>query len=95
MGLNSEVWNVEDRRAFACIGSLEAEIGLLIDHLQKGNIYMTDKDKNSNDLKKVPNASPVGMLGDGTEEQNLNQPGNPAARITEDEVDAAFGTKKK
>ena len=56
---------------------------------------MTDKDKNSNDLKKVPNASPVGMLGDGTEEQNLNQPGNPAARITEDEVDAAFGTKKK
>jgi len=26
-----------------------------------------------------------GMMGDGTEEQNLNQPGNSAARITEDE----------
>ena len=31
-----------------------------------------------------------GMMGDGTEEQNLDQPGNPAARITEDEVKAAF-----
>ena len=32
-----------------------------------------------------------GMMGDGTEEQNLNQAGNPSARITEDEVQAAFG----
>ena len=32
-----------------------------------------------------------GMMGDGTEEQNLNQPGNPSARITQDEVQAAFG----
>jgi uncharacterized protein YukE len=32
-----------------------------------------------------------GMMGDGTEEQNLNQRGNPSARITEDEVNAAFG----
>ena len=31
------------------------------------------------------------MMGDGTEEQNLNQVGNPSARIREDEVDAAFG----
>ncbi|SDS93980.1 hypothetical protein [Bradyrhizobium canariense] len=31
-----------------------------------------------------------GMMGDGTEEQNLGQPGNPAARIKQDEVDAAF-----
>ena len=31
-----------------------------------------------------------GMMGDGTEEQNLNQRGNPAARIEENEVDAAF-----
>ena len=31
-----------------------------------------------------------GMMGDGTEEQNLNEPGNPGARITKDEVDAAF-----
>ena len=38
-----------------------------------------------------------GMMGDGTEEQNLGQPGNPAARIKKDEVDAAFGkdTPKK
>lgn len=32
-----------------------------------------------------------GMMGDGTEEQNLNQTGNPSARITQDEVQAAFG----
>jgi hypothetical protein len=56
---------------------------------------MTDEVKNSDDLKKVPNTSPAGMLGDGTEEQNLNQPGNPAARINKDEVDAAFEIKKK
>ena len=38
-----------------------------------------------------------GMMGDGTEEQNLGQPGNPAARIKKDEVDAAFakGEAKK
>lgn len=31
-----------------------------------------------------------GMMGDGTEEQNLNQKGDPSARITEDEVKEAF-----
>ena len=31
-----------------------------------------------------------GMMGDGTEEQNLNQQGNPEARITQDDVDGAF-----
>jgi hypothetical protein len=31
-----------------------------------------------------------GMMGDGTEEQNLNQKGDPGARITEDEVKEAF-----
>ena len=34
-----------------------------------------------------------GMMGDGTEEQNLNQPGTPGARIKEDEVTAAFEKK--
>lgn len=32
-----------------------------------------------------------GMLGDGTEEQNLNQKGDPSARIKQEDVDAAFG----
>ena len=41
--------------------------------------------------KTKPAESHPGMLGDGTEEQNLGQPGNPAARIKEDEVDDAFG----
>ncbi|MDQ2861031.1 MAG: hypothetical protein M3T55_09975 [Pseudomonadota bacterium] len=37
--------------------------------------------------------SQPGVMGDGTEEQNLGQRGNPAARITEDEVREAFGKK--
>lgn len=32
----------------------------------------------------------VGMMGDGTEEQSLGQPGTPGARITEEEVKEAF-----
>lgn len=34
--------------------------------------------------------SQPGVMGDGTEEQNLGQPGDPKARITEDEVQEAF-----
>lgn len=36
-----------------------------------------------------------GMMGDGTEEQNLNERGDPAARITKADVDAAFAAKIK
>ncbi len=35
--------------------------------------------------------SQPGVLGDETEEQNLGQPGDPSARITEADVQAAFG----
>lgn len=35
------------------------------------------------------------MMGDGTEEQNLNQPGDPNLRITEGEVKDAFKGKPK
>jgi len=31
------------------------------------------------------------MMGDGTEEQNLNEPGDSSARIKKEEVEAAFG----
>ena len=34
--------------------------------------------------------SQPGVMGDQTEEQNLGQPGNPGARITEEEVKEAF-----
>jgi hypothetical protein len=51
----------------------------------------------SKDPKKNPTTPHPGMMGDGTEEQNLGQPGNQAARIKKDEVDAAFtkDAKKK
>ena len=47
------------------------------------------------DTKKKPTAPHPGMMGDGTEEQNLGQPGNPASRIKKDEVDAAFAKDAK
>ena len=50
---------------------------------------MTNKPK-TKDSKKKPAEPHPGMMGDGTEEQNLGQPGNPAARIKKGEVDAAF-----
>jgi hypothetical protein len=48
------------------------------------------KPKNK-DSRKNPAEPHPGMMGDGTEEQNLGQPGNPGARIKKDEVDDAFG----
>jgi hypothetical protein len=50
---------------------------------------MPDPRQNPND------GSQPGVLGDETEEQNLGQPGNPSARITKDEVEAAFGKDGK
>jgi hypothetical protein len=55
---------------------------------------MTSK-PNPKDGKKTPATPHPGMMGDGTEEQNLGQPGNPAARIKKDEVDAAFAKDEK
>ena len=51
---------------------------------------MTNKPDPKDTAKKSTDPHP-GMMGDGTEEQNLGQPGNPEARIKKDEVDAAFG----
>jgi hypothetical protein len=50
----------------------------------------TDKDS-----KEKPATPHPGMMGDGTEEQNLGQHGNPTARIKKDEVDAAFAKDAK
>jgi hypothetical protein len=54
-----------------------------------------DPKKTDKDTKKPPATPHPGMMGDGTEEQNLGQPGNPAARIKKDEVDAAFDKSAK
>ena len=46
--------------------------------------------------KRTPSkVSHPGMMGDGTEEQNLGERGNPAARIRKKELVAAFGRKKR
>jgi hypothetical protein len=52
---------------------------------------MTNKPAVPKDDKKKAVVSHPGMMGDGTEEQNLDELGNPAARIKKDELDAAFG----
>jgi hypothetical protein len=58
-----------------------------------GDFDMTSK-SDPKDIKKAA-ASHPGMMGDGTEEQNLGQPGDPKARIKKDEVDAAFAKDAK
>jgi len=52
---------------------------------------MTNAPMVPKDANKQADVSHPGMMGDGTEEQNLDEPGNPAARIKKDELDAAFG----
>ena len=51
---------------------------------------MTKKTPPRHKTKKRAKVTHPGMMGDGTEEQNLGQPGDPEKRIKQDEVDAAF-----
>jgi hypothetical protein len=55
---------------------------------------MTRKIPTSKGTKKPAKVVHPGMMGDGTEEQNLGERGNPAARIKKQEVVAAFGKKR-
>jgi hypothetical protein len=59
-----------------------------------GDLKMTSK-PDPKDSKKQPAPPHPGMMGDGTEEQNLGQRGDPAARIKKDEVDTAFAKTGK
>jgi hypothetical protein len=54
---------------------------------------MAKKASTAKKAKKAKVSYP-GMMGDGTEEQNLGQRGNPAARIKKKEVAAAFGKRR-
>jgi hypothetical protein len=55
---------------------------------------MTKKSPARSKTKKRAKVAYSGMMGDGTEEQNLGQRGNPAARIKKKEVAAAFGKRR-
>jgi hypothetical protein len=57
-------------------------------------LEMKRKTTTSKNTKKRARISHPGMMGDGTEEQNLGERGNPAARIRKKEVVAAFGKKR-
>ena len=52
---------------------------------------MPVKNTTSPETKKQTETAHPGMMGDGTEEQNLGQRGNPEVRIKKADVDAAFG----
>ena len=54
----------------------------------------TDMTSKPSDTKHESKDKHPGMMGDGTEEQNLNQKGNPDARIKKDEVADAFSKDK-
>jgi hypothetical protein len=54
---------------------------------------MTDEPEQKDAKKDANEPRPIihlGMMGDGTEEQNLGERGDPAQRIKGDEVEAAF-----
>lgn len=53
---------------------------------------MPSTGKRSRSASRVPYPE---MMGDETEEQNLNQTGDPSARITEGEVDQAFAGESR
>jgi hypothetical protein len=55
---------------------------------------MTKKTPAPHKTKKRAMVAHPGMMGDGTEEQNLGQRGNPAARIKKKEVAVAFGKRR-
>ena len=52
---------------------------------------MTNKTTVPKDANIQAEIAHPGMMGDGSEEQNLDEPGNPSARIKKKDVDAAFG----
>lgn len=51
---------------------------------------MTSKPTPAKPSQKTAEPHP-GMMGDGTEEQNLGQKGDPSARIKKKDVEDAFG----
>jgi hypothetical protein len=55
---------------------------------------MTKKSPPTKGTKKRAKVVHPGMMGDGTEEQNLSERGNPAARIRKRDVIATFGKKR-
>ncbi len=55
---------------------------------------MTRELPTSKGIKRQARTAHPGMMGDGTEEQNLGERGNSAARIKKKEVVAAFGKKR-
>jgi hypothetical protein len=55
---------------------------------------MTRKPSAPKGAKKQTKVAHPGMMGDGTEEQNLGERGNPAARIKKKDVVVAFGKKR-
>jgi hypothetical protein len=56
---------------------------------------MAKKTPTPKDSSRKAKVSHPGMMGDGTEEQNLGERGNPAARIKKKEVVVAFSKTKR
>jgi hypothetical protein len=64
------------------------------ERLAHGVFDMTNKIMTPRDTKKQAKVTHPGMMDDGTEEQNLNERGNPKARIKKNEVTTAFGKQR-
>ena len=55
---------------------------------------MNKKNALPSDVKTPADIAHPGMMGDGTEEQNLGERGDPAVRIKKADVEAAFGNHR-
>jgi hypothetical protein len=56
---------------------------------------MTIRTTDPKEAKKKVEIDHPGMMGDGTEEQNLGESGDPAARIKKEDVDGAFADLRR
>jgi len=83
-----------DRPPIFAVDEADAEAAIGIVHTAvPPEPASTGKEKASGPDKAGKGTPHPGMLGDGTEEQNLGQRGNPEARIQESDVDVAFNGK--
>jgi hypothetical protein len=82
-----------DRPPIFAVDEADAEAAIGIIHGAAEGTSLAGGKKTPEVVKQENETPHPGMMGDGTEEQNLGQRGKPEARIKESDVDAAFDDK--
>jgi len=80
--------------ALADVGGVFNRNGLSLSELRnvhsRPGVYGMSNKGDTLKRSKAPKITHPGMMGDGTEEQNLGEKGIPKSRIKKDDVKAAF-----